>query len=91
MITASEAYELAEKANDTINKERFEALRDYIECNITSEAESGNRNTCFIRNEFNVNGVIGIEFVIDELRSNGFRVDVHRDNYGRFNRMYVSW
>lgn len=89
MITASEAYGLAEKANDTMNKERFEALRDYIECNITSEAESGNRNTCFMRSEFN--GVIGIEFVIDELRHNGFGVNVHRDNYGRFNRMYVSW
>lgn len=89
MITASEAYGLAEKANNTTNKERFEALRDYIECNITSEAESGNRNTCFMRSEFK--DVTGIEFIIDELRVNGFRVEVHWSGNGRFDYMYVDW
>ena len=90
MITAWDARDMARKANDTVNKAKFDALHEKILVDIASEADTGHRGTYFDRREFG--DTTGIEFVIDELRKNGFDVDVERSYpYHRFESMYVSW
>jgi len=89
MITAIDARTMARKANEGINKARFYALKEKIELDIMSTADAGNRCTRFARLEFD--DVTGIEFVIDELRDNGFCVTVKYDNYGGFVSMLVGW
>lgn len=88
MITAREAATMTKKANETINKERIDRIRETIECGISSEADSGNNSAYFTREELGINGVI---FVAKELTQNGFKVEVKYDNYFNFTRMYVSW
>lgn len=90
MITASEAYKMALKENETLNKEYFDTVMQQIEFDITSEALSGSRSTLFRRDEFECRD-LGIEFVIDELRRNGFRVRVGYDETHTFQHMRVSW
>lgn len=87
MITAKKAYEMAQD-NRFFNSE-FIALRKRIELDITSEADTGHRSTVFTRPE--LGDVTGIEFIIDELRENGFEVTVNRNSYHEFSSMFVSW
>lgn len=87
MITAKKAYEMAQD-NRFFNSE-FIALRKRIDCDITSEADTGHRSTVFTRPE--LGDVTGIEFIIDELRENGFEVTVNRNSYHEFSSMFVSW
>lgn len=89
MVTANEAYKYAKEYINGIGKESFDELANYINCCIASEADTGYRGTYLERSEFK--DVTGIEFVIDELRNNGFHVDVERDNRHEFYSMYVSW
>lgn len=90
MITAQKAYENARKfTHEGWGKECFTKLRDDIDYYIFCESESGYRATCFTKDKFD--NVAGIEFIIDELRENGFTVTVNRDERYRFESMYVSW
>ena len=90
MITAKEARKMAKSANEGINKKRFDALRETLMLNIMSEADSGKRGAFFNRSQ--LGSSTGIEFIIDELRENGFEVDVHRGHPCHdFISMYVSW
>lgn len=88
MITAKEAAAMTKNANETINKERIDRIREAIECGISSEADSGNNSAYFTREELGING---IDYVAEELRANGFHVELKYDNYFNFTRMYVSW
>jgi len=89
MVTANEAYRYAKEYINGIGKESFDKLADYINCCIASEADTGHRGTYFECSEFD--SITGIEFIIDELRDNGFDVVVERDNRHEFYSMYVSW
>lgn len=68
MITAKKAYAMA-KENRTFNI-AFNKLRERIDLDITTEADTGHRCTMFTKME--LGDVTGIEFIVDELRENGF-------------------
>jgi len=87
MITAKKAYAMA-KENRTFNI-AFNKLRERIDLDITTEADTGHRCTMFTKME--LGDVTGIEFIVDELRENGFEVTVHRNNFYEFASMVVSW
>ena len=89
MITAAQAIDIAQNANETINKERYQQLKEQIEFGITSKAETGHGGTYFDRFEFG--DVTGIEFIIADLQAHGFDVTVHSDYSYKFQSMYVSW
>lgn len=87
MITAKEAYDMAH--DNRLFSDEFIELERRIDCDITSEADTGHRSTVFTRPE--LGDVTGIEFIIDELRENGFEVTVNRNSYHEFGSMFVSW
>lgn len=87
MITANEAYKMAKK--DRMSDPAFSRLKEKIDLDIMSEADTGHRSALFTQLE--LGNVTGIEFIVDELRENGFEVIVHRNAYHMFDSMFVSW
>ena len=96
MISAAEARRMAREANEGINKEQFDRMREKIWCDVQSEADTGHRGAYFRYTEFldmatGADMMTGIEFVVEELRDQGFKVKIDRDLDWKFVAMYVSW